>query len=557
MNLLKRVNVVISCGPIPAKVDSVKFITNRFRGGLAFQTAGSLADNGHNVTIIAWKYTKIPEYITNRDIDIVRVEDVNEYYSWFQLNAKKYDAFIMAAAVANLMPSPQFEGKFPSHLYKPGEKFDIQFEIAPRAIDIIKKLNPRCCLVGYKLFDGTEDELIAAAKTTLNESKANIIFANHPSTAKEKKLALTQDGSVIPCSFQEHVALIERAIRLEYYKTETWTPDEGFWGSLDVRRAIGLVKLFENTFEHYGTVAIPLDSPKGAFVTTARGHNGGPVVVRDVDFENRIVHATGKATLNAPALAKILQYNPHSIVLHRHEIPENIAKDSHALAYVFPGTDDEVRSVEAHIWQDMDRNIADTVIYQRYHGYLKALPIRPVNWTLYRDTFPDKYFNTAPEIQAEIDRAKNLPFSTLEVGGNIEADADFAYDPNVGASNGRAVNLQSHEQVMNNGKYSLIFCRNSVNYLTEDEIRFYLDQLPENGVFIANTFLNPPDQKITENEVATLDRTTGIISHDLVLPDESIIRHSFHFYPEEFWAALGFDIIKKTRSSAVVRYAKR
>ena len=41
MNLLKRVNVVISCGPIPAKVDSVKFITNRFRGGLAFQTAGA------------------------------------------------------------------------------------------------------------------------------------------------------------------------------------------------------------------------------------------------------------------------------------------------------------------------------------------------------------------------------------------------------------------------------------------------------------------------------------------------------------------------------------
>ena len=29
-------NIVISCGPIPARLDSVKFITNRFKGGLAF-----------------------------------------------------------------------------------------------------------------------------------------------------------------------------------------------------------------------------------------------------------------------------------------------------------------------------------------------------------------------------------------------------------------------------------------------------------------------------------------------------------------------------------------
>lgn len=31
--------VVISCGPIPARLDSVKYITNRFKGGLAFRTA--------------------------------------------------------------------------------------------------------------------------------------------------------------------------------------------------------------------------------------------------------------------------------------------------------------------------------------------------------------------------------------------------------------------------------------------------------------------------------------------------------------------------------------
>ena len=32
-------NVLMSVGPIPSKLDSVKFITNRFKGGLALKTA--------------------------------------------------------------------------------------------------------------------------------------------------------------------------------------------------------------------------------------------------------------------------------------------------------------------------------------------------------------------------------------------------------------------------------------------------------------------------------------------------------------------------------------
>ena len=31
--------VVISAGPIPAQLDPVKFITNKFKGGLALKTA--------------------------------------------------------------------------------------------------------------------------------------------------------------------------------------------------------------------------------------------------------------------------------------------------------------------------------------------------------------------------------------------------------------------------------------------------------------------------------------------------------------------------------------
>lgn len=36
--------IVVSCGPISTRLDSVKCITNRFKGGLAFRTAQQLID---------------------------------------------------------------------------------------------------------------------------------------------------------------------------------------------------------------------------------------------------------------------------------------------------------------------------------------------------------------------------------------------------------------------------------------------------------------------------------------------------------------------------------
>lgn len=63
--------VLISVGPIPAKLDSVKFLTNRFKGGLALKTAEYLANCGNDVTIVAWKFTELKTeipiiYLTNR-----------------------------------------------------------------------------------------------------------------------------------------------------------------------------------------------------------------------------------------------------------------------------------------------------------------------------------------------------------------------------------------------------------------------------------------------------------------------------------------------------------
>lgn len=566
-------NVVISVGPIPARVDSVKFITNRFKGGLALKTVQHLLDEpGIFVTIVAWKYTDIPYEIERCCANVFRVADVFEYYDWFVAHAKNYSAFVMAAAVANLTPVVPFEGKFPSHLYKPGEEFDIRFMIAPRAIDAIKSLNPRACLIGYKLFDAPDDAaLVDIARHTLEDSHANVIFANTPKDAKSRKLALTQDGSVIPCTFQEHCDLIVRAIRQHYYNTSVEPLTEEELSDPDIQEALATVECFEGTFEKYGTVAVAVRN-KPMFATTSRGHKGDPVIVRGVDHGRRIVHTSGKATLNAPAMEVLLERamaaDPEiGLVVHRHValpggagtadpgnadvllIGNGVGGEFTAVrmavsdpsAYVFPGTAEEVE----YVTKMTDVAMPGSGIYEPYHGYLLPRKSGPVDWTKYRIQFPERYFGVPEKIQAVIDRYADDDADTLEIGGNTCASAKFSYDPYVRSVTSRNLSLND---VMSR-RFDLAYALNAVNYLSMDELKGILDHCE---AFVANTFLEAPEKSVRGSEAAVLDGKVGIVRHVLRLPDDSVVRHSFHAYGRKDWEALGLSVLPYGKNSALV-----
>lgn len=324
--------ILISVGPIPAKLDSVKFVTNRFKGGLALKTAQYLSESGNDVTIVAWKFTEI-----TTSLPIIRVEDVVDYYNKvLEFNA---DAYILAAAVANLMPSSPYGGKFPSHKYKVGEKFNVEFEIAPRVIDEIKKHHPRSALIGYKLYDGNDKELIVAGKKTLFDSKANIVFANHPKWAKEKKIVLTQDGAIFECNFQDHCELMHKVINEEFYTTTSvGKSDEQL--SSDELYVINNYPTFAKDGRTYGTYAV---KRKNSFITTTRGKLDGNTAfseVFSVNHETRTVVSSRKATLNAPLLAKMFELNPSfTILLHGHEL---IGKQIHN-EYEFAGSTGDLK----------------------------------------------------------------------------------------------------------------------------------------------------------------------------------------------------------------------
>lgn len=559
-------NIVISCGPIPARLDSVKFITNKFKGGLAFKTAQSLIDTAqYDVTIVKWVNTDKPEPPSFKGSDkipseikrikrwreahthIVNVDDVADYCKWFENNAMNYDAFILAAAVANLMPSEPYEGKFPSHNYSVGEQFEIKFEIAPRAIDIIKKLNTRSCLIGYKLFDAeTDEELVKIARHTLKDSKANAIFANTPREAKTRKIAVMQGNTNIKMGFEAHISFMQRLINAEYFKTEVI--NEMKFNSKEKTLEADIfsfkqhVKLFEKTFEGFGTVAFKV---KQGIVTTARGHMGEPVYVKDIDFKTRTITADGKATLNAPLLYTVLQDKPiGSYVVHRHEDDDrrNIESDLWDNTYYrIAGTTEELLAAE--IMGDVNFNIIG-------HGYIDHRQFNRVDWNIYNSQFPAKYFGIPEEMQSIMDENIHKDCVSLEVGGNKANICTYNLDTNIKQLNNKITYLDLEDM---KGKFDFILLRNSINYLTENQLELLKEALKVGGIIVANSFANAPDIKITDNEVSI--KRNGKIEHTLMVGDQ-LYKHSFYARGKEEYKALGFKTKRYSKTGILIKYKR-
>lgn len=542
--------VVISCGPIPARLDSVKFITNRFKGGLAFKTAEYLAhESRYDLTIVKWKNTPMPDtkrvWWEGNNVHVVNVEDVFDYFNWYEANAAKHDAFVMAAAVANLTPSHPFEGKFPSHNYAVGEKFPIEFEIAPRAIDVIKKKNPRACLIGYKLFDAaTDEELVDIARHTLADAKANIIFANTPATAKTRKIAVMPDNTTLSCSFDEHLKLIVRAIDAAYFRTEIVPLTTAEENDTGIRNALATVRMFEKTFTNgFGTVAVPIEGHVNMFATTSRGHKGEPVIIRDVDFKEGIVYASGKATLNAPTLAGALaQTYVDTILVHRHDddpLFDRSTADFTMAEYLFPGTLEEAYAVTKAFARGNRR------VRLLRHGDISIRPILGVDWERYYKDFPERYFGIPEAMQEIID--KYADWEALEVGCNEFACTKYAYDPYVKAKN--AINLSWDE--VTKMWFALVVAKNCVNYLTAEKLRTLVERTDR---FVANTFLKAPVEKVTDEEAAVLvpGATEKEVLHTLRLKDDSIARHKFWARSKEDYEAVGLTVTPYGKNSALL-----
>jgi len=324
--------ILITGGPVHAYLDAVKVITNRFKGGLMVRLAQDFARyDGAQVTYLhadlnagAWS-----ELLgRTHNLEVITHSGFEDYRKKVLALAPSMDAVVLGAAVANLIPAKPYAGKFPSHNYKPGDVIPIDFQIAPRVIDEVRKVAPKTQLFGYKLLDGvSHEELIKAAYGIVLEARAAVVFANDARNL-EQKYAVTKERAVHPLRYEQLAPWIWRMLQDQYYSSlslktfEVPLEPEMRVKSLIHRHAERFVAVEGGYI--FGTVAVRHDR---GFVTTGRGKRELESIayVPYVDHAKRevCVAGEGKASLNAPLLSRMFDNPRVDYIMHYHEqIPD-------------------------------------------------------------------------------------------------------------------------------------------------------------------------------------------------------------------------------------------
>ena len=345
--------ILITGGAVGAHLDSVKIITNRFKGGRMAELAdviGAMSKQKAKITYLTSKGSCVPSGI---EITVVYHNGFDDYRKKVLELAPKMDAVILGAAVCNLIPLKPWKGKFPSHNYKVGDVIPIDFTIAPRVIDEVRKVAPKTKLFGFKLLQGVKhEELIDAAYEIVLSSGAVCVFANDASDL-DVKYSVTKERGVIelyiPKSYPVHdfYEFLWNAINDKYYSTVNacvpivlnYKPAELQMNRILKKYASKFQKKYGKEKYVFGTVAVRIGNGP-MFITTVRGKKdlSNKTVVCKVDNRKRKVYVAGeKATLNAPLFYNIFnnkEFKHVKAIVHYHEF----LKDVYWRKYAPPGT---------------------------------------------------------------------------------------------------------------------------------------------------------------------------------------------------------------------------
>jgi phosphopantothenoylcysteine decarboxylase / phosphopantothenate---cysteine ligase len=163
--------VLVTAGPTLEDVDPVRFIGNRSSGRMGYAIAGEAARRGADVTLVSGPTTIAAPPVR----EVVRVRSADEMREAVMSRAADQRVIVMAAAVADYMPTERAAQKRP----KGGETITLVLKKTP---DILAELGQRRVtsgggplLVGF----AAETEDVVARATAKRERKhADLIVAN-------------------------------------------------------------------------------------------------------------------------------------------------------------------------------------------------------------------------------------------------------------------------------------------------------------------------------------------------------------------------------------------
>ncbi len=165
---LKDVNILVTAGPTPVKVDNVRRITNKFSGKLGIEIANELYLRGANVILYqSSSGIRPPEYINH-----ILFDDYDEYKELCVSSCLNYQYGIFCAAVADYKPKKVFQGKIPSG----GVLKCIELVQTEKVIDIVKNKNPNLKMISFKYEEGKSlQQLLEIADKRLHNGHLRVV----------------------------------------------------------------------------------------------------------------------------------------------------------------------------------------------------------------------------------------------------------------------------------------------------------------------------------------------------------------------------------------------
>jgi len=280
----------------------------------------------------------------NKKVKVVFHKGFEDYLEKVRQLSKNNKLIVMSAAVANFMlKGGRFKGKI-----NPNAEGELPLTLVPtpKVINEVKKVNPDCCLIGFKLTSGSsQEELMEGAWKVMLNSRADLVVANDKQDLM-KKFILAKDKSVREVkSLKEVVDFIEKTASDKHFKTEVVSSGlSGFEKETKLAEKIAeqnkekFTPWDKKSKRRFGSVAVI--SKKGMIVSPrekdAPEEGWAWVTVESVDPQKMILKTMGgKASLNSPLLWNVFKKTPSAkYILHYHQQKEGLP----SVEWAPPGT---------------------------------------------------------------------------------------------------------------------------------------------------------------------------------------------------------------------------
>ena len=167
---LKGRRILVTGGPTPVPIDSVRLITNRFTGRLGTAIADELTLRGAHVHFVLGKTGLVPPSY----IHCTRARNFDEYKNAVleALDKGDYACGIFSAAVADYQPREVTEGKIPSG----GALKSIDLAPTEKVIDLVRERFPDVPMVSFKYQENiTHEELIQIAQSRVEKGHLAVV----------------------------------------------------------------------------------------------------------------------------------------------------------------------------------------------------------------------------------------------------------------------------------------------------------------------------------------------------------------------------------------------